>query len=132
MPSNEIPINSLGPPVPPTPVRRVSLSLAMTLAGVAGAWLASLCLYVYDLNQHPEALGDGQYAFGFIQSIPLGWVVGVLVTSLAQAACRFHPPRTLAMTTLGFVALTPIVTLPLLPLVAHSLGVVIHLFGGGS
>ena len=120
-------------PAPASVLGRIArLVLVMVLAGFAGAWLASLGFYLYDLNVPPEALGDGQYVFRFLQSIPVGWVVGLIAMSLVQAVRKFRPRTALIVTTVGFVMLTPIVTLPLLPIVSISLGLVIYLFGGGS
>jgi hypothetical protein len=69
-----------------------SLLFRSLLAGGLGAWAVSFLLHLYIAIRHPQMLGDGQYVFVFLGTVPIGWllgsIVGAVVTYLSP---RPHP-----------------------------------------
>ncbi len=124
------------PPGPSTPKSRlnaaavVTESLAILGTGFAGAWLASLFNYLFDRQLFPDRLRDGQYAFTFLFSVPSGWVLGTSLYALYQGAYKRcdHKRELTAGLWIANAALL-LLCLPLVPIVAITLGLTIEALG---
>ena len=98
-------------------------TLAMLGTGFAGAWLASFANYPIDRSLFPERLGDGQYVFPFLLSVPVGWVSGTCLYRVYQGQYK-HCARRGELNTGFWIANAAMVVLclPLVPVVAITLG----------
>jgi hypothetical protein len=61
------------------------------LAGALGAWAMSFFIHLYNAIRYPEMLGDGQYVFLFLLTLPMGWLLGSIVGAVV-AYLTVPPP----------------------------------------
>src|SRR5687768_14137844 len=105
----------------------------MAIVGLACAWVASFAGYGYDAANRPHLLQDGQYAFTFLGTMPIGWLIGSIGTVLAAARRNASSLTNTQVTLLiaGAVVMTPVMTLQFVGVVAGTIGLVVQLFRPG-
>src|SRR5438876_2452442 len=62
------------------------------LTGAAGSWAVSFFIHLYFAIRYPKMPGDGQYVFIFFLTVPVGWLLGSIVGTVA-AYLTVPPPH---------------------------------------
>jgi hypothetical protein len=111
-------------PRPATPAWLVLLTWT-GMGGFLGSWAVSFGTYLYHALTHSPALRDGQYAFIFFLTAPIGWCVGIVTACgllYARGLDNEPPGWQVVVLVLGALLLAPCVALPLGMLAAFSIG----------